>query len=152
MLCLFHLPPPGWQTVVSRGSGRSANILDCFLTLKTEVPIMTEEQKQDLNPLTIKIKCISCLPSQPVPIHELEVRMRQANWFESSFSQPIPQYVSSLSPQWPYMRCRIIIPISSFRISQQDMKKIRFLGLGATKSWGLPSSGGSDLQMFFKWR
>ncbi|XP_011857613.1 PREDICTED: uncharacterized protein FLJ43738 [Mandrillus leucophaeus] len=33
---------------------------------------MTEEQKQDLNPLTIKIKCASCLPSQPVPIQELE--------------------------------------------------------------------------------
>ncbi|XP_016862434.1 uncharacterized protein CFAP92 isoform X3 [Homo sapiens] len=62
----------GWQTVVSRGSEKSANILDCLLTLKTEVPIMTEEQKQDLNPLTIKIKCASCLPSQPVPIQELE--------------------------------------------------------------------------------
>ncbi|XP_041620292.1 uncharacterized protein KIAA1257 homolog isoform X3 [Vulpes lagopus] len=62
----------GWQTVVSRGRGKSASILDCFLTLKTEVPIMTEEQKQDLNPLTIKIKCVSCLPSQPVPHHELE--------------------------------------------------------------------------------
>ncbi|KAG8516959.1 LOW QUALITY PROTEIN: hypothetical protein J0S82_013514, partial [Galemys pyrenaicus] len=61
----------GWQTVVSHGSLRSANILDCFLTLKTEVPIMTEEQKQDLNPLTIKIHSISCLPSQPVPIDEL---------------------------------------------------------------------------------
>ncbi|XP_012587577.1 PREDICTED: uncharacterized protein KIAA1257 homolog isoform X1 [Condylura cristata] len=62
----------GWQTVVSHGSLRSANILDCFLTLKTEVPIMTEEQKQDLNPLIIKIHSVSCLPSQPVPIHELE--------------------------------------------------------------------------------
>ncbi|XP_054572876.1 uncharacterized protein CFAP92 isoform X3 [Eptesicus fuscus] len=62
----------GWQTVVSHGSKMSANILDCFLTLKTEVPIMTEEQKQDLNPLIIKIKGISCLPSQPVPIEELE--------------------------------------------------------------------------------
>ncbi|XP_073889251.1 uncharacterized protein CFAP92 isoform X24 [Macaca fascicularis] len=62
----------GWQTVMSRGSEKSANILDCLLTLKTEVPIMTEEQKQDLNPLTIKIKCASCLPSQPVPIQELE--------------------------------------------------------------------------------
>nr|KAF6480536.1 hypothetical protein HJG59_007264 [Molossus molossus] len=62
----------GWQSVVSRGSKISANILDCFLTLKTEGPIMTEEQKQDLNPLIIKIKCISCLPSQPVPIHDLE--------------------------------------------------------------------------------
>ncbi|XP_017820623.4 uncharacterized protein CFAP92 isoform X1 [Callithrix jacchus] len=62
----------GWQTVMSRGSEKSANILDCLLTLKTEVPIMTEEQKQDLNPLIIKIKCASCLPSQPVPIQELE--------------------------------------------------------------------------------
>ncbi|XP_059017863.1 uncharacterized protein CFAP92 [Mustela lutreola] len=62
----------GWQTIVSRGRGKSASILDCFLTLKTEGPIMTEEQKQDLNPLTIKIKCVSCLPSQPVPFHELE--------------------------------------------------------------------------------
>ncbi|XP_044919317.1 uncharacterized protein KIAA1257 homolog isoform X4 [Mustela putorius furo] len=61
-----------WQTIVSRGRGKSASILDCFLTLKTEGPIMTEEQKQDLNPLTIKIKCVSCLPSQPVPFHELE--------------------------------------------------------------------------------
>ncbi|XP_029772033.1 uncharacterized protein KIAA1257 homolog isoform X2 [Suricata suricatta] len=62
----------GWQTVVSGGCQKSASILDCFLSFKTEVPIMTEEQKQDLNPLTIKIKCVSCLPSQPVPIHELE--------------------------------------------------------------------------------
>nr|KAF6297574.1 hypothetical protein mPipKuh1_007153 [Pipistrellus kuhlii] len=62
----------GWQTVVSHGSKMSANILDCFLTLKTEVPIMTEEQKQDLNPLIIKIKGVSCLPSQPVPFEELE--------------------------------------------------------------------------------
>ncbi|XP_059114094.1 uncharacterized protein CFAP92 isoform X3 [Peromyscus eremicus] len=62
----------GWQTVISRGSEKSADILDCFLTLKTEVPIMTEEQKQDLNPLTIKIRCASCLPIQPLSIHDLE--------------------------------------------------------------------------------
>ncbi|XP_045390117.1 uncharacterized protein KIAA1257 homolog isoform X7 [Lemur catta] len=62
----------GEQSVVSRGSDKAANILDCLLMLKTDVPIMTEEQKQDLNPLTIKIKCVSCLPAQPVPLHELE--------------------------------------------------------------------------------
>ncbi|KAF6094486.1 hypothetical protein HJG60_007225 [Phyllostomus discolor] len=62
----------GWQTISSHGSEKSASILDCLLTLKTEVPIMTEEQKQDLNPLIIKIKSASCLPSQPVPFHELE--------------------------------------------------------------------------------
>ncbi|KAB0377726.1 hypothetical protein FD755_009304, partial [Muntiacus reevesi] len=64
----------GWQSVVSHSSGRSASILDCFLMLKTEVPLMTEEQKQDLNPMTIKIKCVSSLPLQPVPITELERR------------------------------------------------------------------------------
>nr|XP_020728134.1 uncharacterized protein KIAA1257 homolog isoform X4 [Odocoileus virginianus texanus] len=42
------------------------------LPLLAEVPLMTEEQKQDLNPMTIKIKCVSSLPSQPVPITELE--------------------------------------------------------------------------------
>uniref|UniRef100_A0A8C6H417 Cilia and flagella associated protein 92 n=1 Tax=Mus spicilegus TaxID=10103 RepID=A0A8C6H417_MUSSI len=62
----------GWRTVICRGSEKSANILDCFLTLKTEVPIMTEQQKQDLNPLTIKIRCVSCLPIQPISIHDLE--------------------------------------------------------------------------------
>ncbi|XP_042638214.1 uncharacterized protein KIAA1257 homolog [Orycteropus afer afer] len=62
----------GWQTVVTRGNEKAASILDCFLTLQTEVPIMNEEQRRELNPLTIKIKCASCLPSQPVPIHELE--------------------------------------------------------------------------------
>lgn len=40
---------------------------------------MSEEQKQDLNPLVIKITGISCLPSQPVPIEELKVRMNQMN-------------------------------------------------------------------------
>lgn len=59
---------------------------------------MTEEQKQDLNPLTIKIKCVSCLPSQPVPFHELEVRLCQKNWLESSFSHPVAHYMSSLIP------------------------------------------------------
>ncbi|XP_013374365.1 PREDICTED: uncharacterized protein KIAA1257 homolog isoform X3 [Chinchilla lanigera] len=62
----------GQQVVMSRANDKTIGILDCLLTLKTEVPIMTEEQKQDLNPLTIKIKCASCLPSQPVPIRELE--------------------------------------------------------------------------------
>ncbi|KAM6216165.1 uncharacterized protein CFAP92 [Rhynchocyon petersi] len=62
----------GWQTVVNHSTERTASILDCFLTLQTEVPIMSEEQRQELNPLIIKIKCASSLPSQPVSIPELE--------------------------------------------------------------------------------
>nr|XP_040147121.1 uncharacterized protein CFAP92 isoform X3 [Ictidomys tridecemlineatus] len=67
----------GQQTVMSRGSEKSANILDCLLTFKTEVPIMTEAQKLELNPLIIRIDCVSCLPSQPVPIQELQVPLPQ---------------------------------------------------------------------------
>lgn len=59
--------------VMSRGSGRSPNILDCFLTLKTDEPIMSEQQRQELNPMTIKIDRLTCLPTTPVPLWELEV-------------------------------------------------------------------------------
>ncbi|XP_055985269.1 uncharacterized protein CFAP92 [Sorex fumeus] len=62
----------GWKMVLSRGHGRSPNIIDCFLTLKTDEPIMNEQQRQELNPMTIKIDRVSCLPSSPVPLWKLE--------------------------------------------------------------------------------
>lgn len=83
---------------MSHGTGRSANILDCFLMLKTEVPLMTEEQKQDLNPMTIKIKCVSSLPSQPVPITELEVSVNRAGYCPSGSSRPSAPHPPSPSP------------------------------------------------------
>lgn len=56
--------------------------------------------------------------------------------------------MSSLFPPVPCIRY-IIIPISPFRTSQQDIEEIGFLGLGATKSSGHPlhhrcSNAGSD--------
>ncbi|KAF6094488.1 hypothetical protein HJG60_007225 [Phyllostomus discolor] len=94
----------GWQTISSHGSEKSASILDCLLTLKTEVPIMTEEQKQDLNPLIIKIKSASCLPSQPVPFHELEVRRARPTDVRPPFHSQFPIVCHLLSPHCPYTR------------------------------------------------
>lgn len=59
---------------------------------------MTEEQKQDLNPMTIKIKCVSSLPLQPVPITELEVSVSWAGCCRSGSSRPSAPHLPSPSP------------------------------------------------------
>ncbi|XP_054992713.1 uncharacterized protein CFAP92 isoform X1 [Sorex araneus] len=102
----------GWKMVLSRGHGRSPNILDCFLTLKTEEPLMTEQQRQELNPMTIKINRLSRLPSSPVPLWKLE-------------SQCTPVYCKY---QFPGMPAHVTdgYPHSS-RIYLQDVNVI-FLG------------------------
>lgn len=51
----------------------SPAILDGFCTVSIEQPLISEELKQELNPLVIKIESCTCLPTRPVPIHELKV-------------------------------------------------------------------------------
>ncbi|XP_043832261.1 uncharacterized protein KIAA1257 homolog [Dromiciops gliroides] len=62
----------GQKTVVSHAKEKNAKILDCFLSLTVDVPLMTEKQKQDLNPLVIKIKSVAYLPTGPVPLDQLQ--------------------------------------------------------------------------------
>ncbi|MGH0154491.1 UNVERIFIED_CONTAM: hypothetical protein FKN15_027610 [Acipenser sinensis] len=52
----------------------SPAILDGFCTVSIEQPLISEELKQELNPLVIKIESCTCLPTRPVPIHELKVK------------------------------------------------------------------------------
>lgn len=90
---------------------------------------MTEEQKQELNPLTIKIKCVSCLPSQPVSIPELEVRGSQTPGFESCVSQPTHNVSPLIPPHlMAWLRSWVLISVFPFRISEPDVKEINFLG------------------------
>lgn len=98
---------------------------------------MTEEQKQDLNPLIIKIKSASCLPSQPVPFHELEVRRARQLMRGLLFTASSPLRVIFYPPIGLPLDVKII-PTSPFRISEQDIKEVGLLGLGASRSWGLP--------------
>uniref|UniRef100_A0A8C8Z5G6 Cilia and flagella associated protein 92 (putative) n=1 Tax=Prolemur simus TaxID=1328070 RepID=A0A8C8Z5G6_PROSS len=111
----------GEQTVVSRGSDKAANILDCLLMLKTDVPIMTEEQKQDLNPLTIKIKCVSCLPAQPVPIQELE-RLCVPVYCKYKFHKT-PVHKTEGQPHAPHVRFQDINVIFLGAMAPGDLRE-----------------------------
>ncbi|XP_068940600.1 uncharacterized protein CFAP92 [Petaurus breviceps papuanus] len=62
----------GERTVVSHAKENNTKVLDCYLNLTVDVPLMTEKQKQDLNPLVIKIKSLACLPTGPVPLAHLQ--------------------------------------------------------------------------------
>ncbi|XP_045390111.1 uncharacterized protein KIAA1257 homolog isoform X2 [Lemur catta] len=111
----------GEQSVVSRGSDKAANILDCLLMLKTDVPIMTEEQKQDLNPLTIKIKCVSCLPAQPVPLHELE-RLCVPVYCKYKFHKT-PAHKTEGRPHAPHVRFQDINVIFLGTMAPGDLRE-----------------------------
>ncbi|XP_072454370.1 uncharacterized protein CFAP92 isoform X2 [Notamacropus eugenii] len=62
----------GQKTVMSHAKEKNTKVLDCYLSLTVDVPLMTEKQKQDLNPLTIKIKSVAYLPTAPVPVDQLQ--------------------------------------------------------------------------------
>ncbi|XP_007500399.2 uncharacterized protein CFAP92 isoform X2 [Monodelphis domestica] len=62
----------GEKTVLSHAKETNSKILDCYLNLTVDVPLMTDEQKQDLNPLIIKIKAVTSLPIGPVSPQEIQ--------------------------------------------------------------------------------
>ncbi|XP_044532188.1 uncharacterized protein KIAA1257 homolog [Gracilinanus agilis] len=62
----------GEKTVLSHAKETNSKILDCYLNLTVDVPLMTDEQKQDLNPLIIKIKAVTSLPIGPVSAQEIQ--------------------------------------------------------------------------------
>nr|XP_020836891.1 uncharacterized protein KIAA1257 homolog isoform X2 [Phascolarctos cinereus] len=62
----------GQTTVMSHIKENNSKILDCYLNLTVDAPLMTEEQKQDLNPLIIKIKSVAYLPTDPVRLDQLQ--------------------------------------------------------------------------------
>lgn len=52
---------------------KSSKISNVYLSFSFVGPLMTQKQKQDLNPLIIKILSAKCLPDTPVSIEELQV-------------------------------------------------------------------------------
>ncbi|XP_058845584.1 uncharacterized protein LOC131697867 [Acipenser ruthenus] len=73
-----HLDPvhllAGNKSVTDCLYSLSPAILDGFCTVSIEQPLISDELKQELNPLVIKIGSCTCLPTRPVPIHELKVK------------------------------------------------------------------------------
>lgn len=96
---------------------------------------MTEEQKQDLNPMTIKIKCVSSLPSQPVPFRELEVSANQAGWGQRPFRPNPAPHPPCPSPG--LMTGTLVGPVSPLRAAQPDPRRWPVLGPGVPQPGGL---------------
>ncbi|XP_077181750.1 uncharacterized protein CFAP92 isoform X2 [Paroedura picta] len=64
----------GENCVTSQLEEQSSRISNIYLSFSFEGPLMTQKQKQDLNPLIIKILSAKCLPDTPVSIEELQCR------------------------------------------------------------------------------
>uniref|UniRef100_A0A6I8NQH0 DUF4550 domain-containing protein n=1 Tax=Ornithorhynchus anatinus TaxID=9258 RepID=A0A6I8NQH0_ORNAN len=62
----------GKRYVVCRLPEKSLKVTDCFLSFTIKTPLMTEKQKQDLNPLIIEIKSVKCLPFSHAPVAKVQ--------------------------------------------------------------------------------
>uniref|UniRef100_A0A663MLB2 Cilia and flagella associated protein 92 (putative) n=1 Tax=Athene cunicularia TaxID=194338 RepID=A0A663MLB2_ATHCN len=62
----------GEKSVISRLAENNPEILDAYMTFTVETPLLSERQRRELNPLTIRINSATCLPNTPVPIEVLQ--------------------------------------------------------------------------------
>ncbi|XP_074054490.1 uncharacterized protein CFAP92 isoform X2 [Macrotis lagotis] len=81
----------GQKSVMNHTQEKNAKILDCYLDLTVDTPLMSEKQKQDLNPLIIKIKSIAYLPTGPVPLKLLQETCLPVYCKYKFFDSPVHQ-------------------------------------------------------------
>ncbi|XP_075039238.1 uncharacterized protein CFAP92 [Mixophyes fleayi] len=62
----------GDLSVTGRLQKCSDKILDCYMTLAINSPLLSEQQRQDLNPMVIRILSATSLPTTPTPISVLQ--------------------------------------------------------------------------------
>ncbi|XP_074692774.1 uncharacterized protein CFAP92 isoform X1 [Strix aluco] len=62
----------GEKSVISRLAENNPKVLDAYMTFSVETPLLSERQRHELNPLTIRINSATCLPNTPVPIEVLQ--------------------------------------------------------------------------------
>ncbi|XP_069062733.1 uncharacterized protein CFAP92 isoform X2 [Pleurodeles waltl] len=64
----------GDESVTSYLKEPFQNILYGYVTMAVDAPLLSSEQKQELNPLVIRINSATCLPNTPVPIEVLKAK------------------------------------------------------------------------------
>ncbi|XP_063283036.1 uncharacterized protein CFAP92 [Pelobates fuscus] len=62
----------GELCVTERLHDTSDKVLDGYITLVTDAPLLSEEQEREFNPLVIRILSATSLPTKPTPIHILQ--------------------------------------------------------------------------------
>ncbi|XP_040264723.1 uncharacterized protein KIAA1257 homolog [Bufo bufo] len=85
----------GDLSVISRLQECSYHILDCYVTLALNTPLLSDQQRHDLNPMVIRILSATCLPTLPTPISVLQVTSRPAAGWGS-----IVDYHFTCTPCW----------------------------------------------------
>ncbi|KAM3914824.1 uncharacterized protein CFAP92 [Leptodactylus fuscus] len=66
----------GALSVTSRLQECSHQILDCYVTLALNIPLLSDQQRHDLNPMVIRILSATCLPTSPTPISVLQEKCK----------------------------------------------------------------------------
>jgi len=64
----------GVLTVTERLSVPVVSVTDLFATISVSEPLLSHSQKQQLNPLVIRVHSAVNMPSNPVPFAELKTR------------------------------------------------------------------------------
>ncbi|XP_021265324.1 uncharacterized protein KIAA1257 homolog [Numida meleagris] len=62
----------GEKSVISRLEENSPILLDAYVSFTVETPLLSERQRHELNPLTIRIYSATSLPNTPIPIEVLQ--------------------------------------------------------------------------------
>uniref|UniRef100_A0A8C4U6V5 Cilia and flagella associated protein 92 (putative) n=1 Tax=Falco tinnunculus TaxID=100819 RepID=A0A8C4U6V5_FALTI len=68
----FQLGYQGEKLVISCLAENGPEILDAYMTFTVETPLLSERQRHELTPPTIRITLATCLPNTPVPTEVLQ--------------------------------------------------------------------------------
>ena len=62
---------PGTQSITGRLQQPVSGVEDLFITVALDQPLLSEEQKRELNPMIITIKSVTDMPNSPLSFEEL---------------------------------------------------------------------------------
>ena len=62
---------PGMKSVTGRLQNAVSGVEDLFITVALDQPLLSEEQKRELNPMIITVKSVTDMPNSPMSFEEL---------------------------------------------------------------------------------
>ncbi|XP_070192982.1 uncharacterized protein [Littorina saxatilis] len=79
----------GSQSITSRLEQPVSGVEDLFITVSLDLPLMSDELKQELNPMIITVKSVTDLPNSPMSIEELKSKCQPVYCKYQFFKQPM---------------------------------------------------------------
>ncbi|KAL4225876.1 hypothetical protein ACF0H5_013865 [Mactra antiquata] len=88
MFYVLYMYITGTQTITNRLDTPVPGLEDMFVTLQLNKPLLNEKQKQDLNPMIIKIHSATNLPSSPMSFEQLKEKCQPTYCRYNFFNLP----------------------------------------------------------------